>query len=173
MDLKKHIREVPNWPINGVNFKDITTILQDPITFKYTIDEMIKPYIGQKIDKIVAIDARGFLFATPMAYQLNSGVSLVRKKGKLPSITIEEEYQKEYGPDILTMHQDAILPGEKVVVVDDILATGGTMEASINMIEKLGGEVVGCSFVIDLPFLGGSEKLKKYPLNFLVSYDSE
>ena len=173
MDLKKYIREVPNWPITGVNFKDITTILQNPAAFKFTVDTLVKPYLGQKIDKIVAIDARGFLFATPMAYQLGAGVGLVRKKGKLPYLTIEEEYQKEYGPDTLTIHQDAIRPGEKVVVVDDLLATGGTMAASIKMIEKLGGQVVGCSFVIDLPFLGGSQKLKKYPLHFIVSYDSE
>jgi len=173
MDLKKYIREVPNWPVAGVSFKDITTILQNQAVFKYTIDELIKPYRNQRIDKIVAIDARGFLLATPMAYLMNTSVSLVRKKGKLPYLTIQEEYQKEYGPDILTMHQDAITPGEKVIVVDDLLATGGTMEASIKMIEKLGGEVVGCSFIIDLPFLGGSKNLSKYPLHFLVSYDSE
>jgi adenine phosphoribosyltransferase len=173
MDLKQYIREVPNWPINGVNFKDITTILQDPLAFKYTIDELIKPYVGQKIDKLVAIDARGFLLAAPMAYLLGVGVSLVRKKGKLPSTTIEQEYQKEYGPDILAMHSDTISSGEKVAVIDDLLATGGTMEASIKMVEQLGGEVIGCSFIVDLPFLGGSQKLSKYPLHSLVSYDSE
>ena len=173
MDLKKYIREISDWPIKGVGFKDITTILSDPVIFKYTIDELAKPYLGQKIDKVVAIDARGFLLATPVAYQLNAGVSLVRKKGKLPFSTIEESYQMEYGPNTLTMHQDAVLPGEKVIIVDDLLATGGTLEASIKMVEKLGGQIIGCSFIIDLPFLGGSQKLSQYPLHYLVSYDAE
>lgn len=173
MNLKSHIREVPNWPISGVNFKDITTLLQDPKLFKYVIDQMTKPYLNKTIDKIVAIDARGFLLATPIAYKLGCGVSLVRKKGKLPYQTIEKEYQKEYGPDILTMHQDTIKPGEKVIIVDDLLATGGTVIATVDLVEKLGGEVVGMSFIIDLPFLDGSKKLNKYNPKFLVTYDHE
>jgi len=173
MDIKSKIREVPDWPINGVNFKDITTLLQDPTVFKYVIDEMIKPYAGKHIDKIVAIDARGFLLATPMAYLMGCGVSLVRKKGKLPYETIEASYQKEYGPDTLAMHKDTIIKGDQILIVDDLLATGGTIGATVEMIEKLEGEIVGMSFIIDLPFLGGSKKLSKYNINYLVNYESE
>lgn len=173
MNLKTKIREIPNWPIKGVNFKDITTLLQDGKVFKYVINEMLKPYKAAKINKIVAIDARGFLLATPIAYKLGVGVCLVRKKGKLPYKIIEEKYEKEYGPDILTMHEDTIKKGDKVLIVDDLLATGGTMEATIKLVEKLGGEIVGISLIIDLPFLGGSKKLSKYKLHWLVHYDSE
>lgn len=172
IDLKKYIREIPDWPVKGVNFKDITTLLQNPKIFKYTIDQMCKPYLKIKIDKIVAIDARGFLLATPMAYKMNCGVVLVRKKGKLPYKIIEKEYKKEYGIDILTMHQDSIKKGEKVLIVDDLLATGGTIAATAEMVESLGGKITGMSFIIDLPFLGGSEKLKKYKLEYLIKYDS-
>lgn len=126
-----------------------------------------------KIDKIVAIDARGFLLASPIAYKINCGLSLVRKKGKLPYTTIEKNYQKEYGPDTLTMHRDTIKPGEKVLIVDDLLATGGTVAAAASMVEELGGKIVGMTFIIDLPFLGGSKKLQKYKLNWLVAYESE
>lgn len=173
MDLKPHIREVPNWPITGVNFKDITTLLQNPKLYRYVINKMTKPFLEKKINKVVAIDARGFLLATPIAYKLNCGVSLVRKKGKLPYKTIEESYQKEYGPDTLTMHQDTIYQGEKVLIVDDLLATGGTVLATIKMVERLGGQIVGITFIINLPFLGGAKKLQKYKLSWLVSYDSE
>lgn len=173
MDLKLYIREVPNWPINGVNFKDITTLLQDAKLFRYVVDKMTEPFLKKHIDKIVAIDARGFLLATPIAYKLGCGVSLIRKKGKLPFKTIEKSYQKEYGPDTLTMHKDTIKQGEKVLIVDDLLATGGTVVAAASMVEELGGQIVGMTFIVDLPFLGGSKKLQKYNLNWLVSYDSE
>lgn len=173
MDLKTTIREVPNWPVQGVNFKDITTILQDGKVFKYVINEMIKPFKTTRIDKIVGIDARGFLLATPIAYKLGVGVCLVRKKGKLPHKTIEEKYDKEYGPDILTMHEDTIKKEDHVLIIDDLLATGGTACATVKLVERLGGKVIGISFIIDLPFLGGSKKLNKYKLNFLTSYDSE
>lgn len=173
MNLKNHIREIPDWPIKGVSFKDITTLLQDPATFRYVVDTMAKPFVDSNIDKVVAIDARGFILAGSIAYHLGCGVVLVRKKGKLPYQTIEESYQKEYGPDTLTMHSDSIKPGEKVLVIDDLLATGGTMLATIKMIEKLDGEVVGISLIVDLPFLGGSKALSKYNLHCLVSYDHE
>jgi adenine phosphoribosyltransferase len=173
MDLKSKIREVPDWPIKGVNFKDITTLLQDGETFQYVIDELLKPFENEKIDKIVAIDARGFLLATPIAYKIGAGVCLVRKKGKLPHRTIEETYEKEYGPDTVTMHEDTVKRGEKVLIIDDLLATGGTLEAAIKMVEKLGGEIIGVGLIIDLPFLGGSEKLKKYNIHSLVSYQGE
>jgi adenine phosphoribosyltransferase len=173
MDLKPFIREVPDWPIKGVNFKDITTLLQNPKTYKHVIDQLTKPYLSSRIDKVVAIDARGFLLATPIAYKIDAGVCLVRKNGKLPYETIQATYQKEYGPDTLTMHKDTISLGEKVIIVDDLLATGGTMMATVKMVEKLGGEIKGISFIVDLPFLGGRKKLKKYNLNWLVSYDKE
>lgn len=173
MDLKSKIREIPDWPIRGVNFKDITTLLQDGKIFKYVINKMTQPHKGKKIDKVVAIDARGFLLASVIAYKIGCGVCLVRKKGKLPYKTIEETYQKEYGPDTITMHKDTIKKGERVLMVDDLIATGGTMKAAIALVEKLGGRVVGISIIIDLPFLEGSKKLSKYKLNWLVSYDTE
>lgn len=173
MNLKSKIREIPDWPIKGVNFKDVTTLFENKDTFKYIVDKLTTPFVGKNIDKVVAIDARGFLLATPMAYKLDAGVCLVRKKGKLPYKIIKQTYQKEYGHDILTIHKDTIKPGEQVLVVDDLLATGGTMMATIKLVEKLGGKVVGVAFIIDLPFLGGSQKLKKYKLHYLVSYESE
>lgn len=173
MNLKKYIREVPNWPQKGINFKDITTLLQNPDLFRLTINEMAKPFTNKKIDKVVAIDARGFLLAAPVAYKIKAGLCLVRKKGKLPFKTIEEYYEKEYGKDILAIHSDAIKRGEKVLIIDDLLATGGTAIATVRLVEKLGGKIIGMSFIIDLPFLGGSTELKKYKLNFLVTYDKE
>jgi len=172
-NVKQYIREVPDWPKSGVNFKDITPLLQDAKIFKTLIDSLTEPYSDKKIDKIVVIDARGFLLGTAMAYKLGCGVSLVRKKGKLPYKTIEESYEKEYGPDTLTMHADAVTLNEKVLIVDDLMATGGTMQATVNMVEKLGGEIIGISVIVDLPFLGGSEKFKKYNFKSLVSYQSE
>lgn len=173
MNIKSYIREVPNWPIKGVSFKDITTLIQNSKAFKYVIDKMTEPFLNKKIDKVVAIDARGFLLATPIAYKIGSGVCLVRKKGKLPFKIIEESYKKEYGFDVLTMHQDTIVKGEKILIIDDIIATGGTIETTIKLVKRLGGRVVGISSIIDLPFLGGSKKLKKYNLHYLISYDEE
>lgn len=173
MDLKSKIREIPDWPKKGVSFKDITTLLQEGETFKYVIDKLIEPFLKERIDKVIAIDARGFLLASPIAYRIGSAVCLVRKKGKLPYRVIEEIYEKEYGFDVLTIHKDTIKSGEKVLIVDDLLATGGTIAATIRLVERLGGEIVGISCIIDLPFLGGSKKLEKYKLNCLVSYGKE
>lgn len=172
MDLKLKIREIPNWPIKGVSFKDITTLLQDGKTFKYVVNKLMEPFLKEKIDKVVDIDARGFLLASPIAYKIGCGVCLVRKRGKLPYKIIEEKYDKEYGQDALAIHRDSIKRGEQILVVDDLIATGGTVETIIKLVERLGGKVVGVSFIIDLPFLGGSKKLKNYKLNYLVSYDS-
>ncbi len=174
-DLKNKIREVPDWPKKGVNFKDITTLLQDKNTFRRTIDSIAEFFEGEKVDKVVGIDARGFLIAAPLAYKLNAGLAIVRKLGKLPFRTIEQEYTLEYGKDILQMHTDAILPGEKVILADDLIATGGTAVATCDLVKKLGGEILGIGFVIDLPFLGGSERLKKngYNVQSLIKYDSE
>ena len=175
MDLDSKIRKVPNWPKEGILFYDITTLLEDPEAFRYVVDKMIEPFKNEKIDKIVAIDARGFLLATPIALELNVGVCLVRKKGKLPYKTIEASYQKEYGPDTITMNEDTIKPGEKVLIVDDLLATGGTMLATVDLIKQLGGEIVGIDLIINLSFLSGLAKLKERGLDvhYLIEYDNE
>jgi len=175
MDLKEKIREVQDWPKKGVNFKDITTLLQDPKFFKEVIDLISKPFKNQAIDKIIGIDARGFLIAAPVAYKLGTGLSIVRKKDKLPFDTIEKEYELEYAKEIIQMHKDAVKKGEKVVLIDDLAATGGTALATCDLIEELGGEIIEICFVVDLPFLGGSDKLKDrgYKIRSLVSYDSE
>ena len=171
--LKLFIREVPDWPVKGMIFYDITTLLQSPKLFKFIVDAMLDPFKDMKIDKVVAIEARGFLLGAPIAYKIGCGVSLVRKEGKLPYKTIKESYEKEYGLDVLAMHEDTIKKGEKVLVVDDLIATGGTLKATTKMVERLGGEVVGVTAIVDLPFLGGSKKLSEYKLNCLVCYDEE
>lgn len=173
MNLKQHIREIPDWPKTGVSFKDITTLLEDKKIFKYIIDKMCQPYIGQQVDKIVGIDARGFLLASAMAYKLNAGISIVRKKGKLPYKTKSRDYTLEYASETVEMHEDTIKRGEKVVVIDDLVATGGTLKATCELVEDMGGEILGISYIIDLPYLGGSKKLEKYDLHYLVSYESE
>ena len=186
MNLKSKIREVQDWPKVGVNFKDITTLLEDKEVFKYVIDKLCEPYEKKslftsplrkgrkiKVEKLVAIDARGFILASAMAYKMGVGVCLVRKKGKLPYKTKSRDYDLEYGSNTIEMHEDSIKENEKVVIVDDLIATGGTMLASCELIEEMKGEIVGISCVIDLPFLNGSEKLKKYKLNYLVEYRSE
>lgn len=173
MDLKSKIREIPDWPIKGVNFKDISTIIEDPEALKFVIDKLMEPYQGQKIDKVVGIDARGFLLCSIMAYKLGAGCVMIRKKGKLPWKTINKEYALEYGTNTIEMHKDSIKPGEKVIIVDDLLATGGTMAATVDLVKQLGGEILGISFIIDLVFLKGKEKIKGYPIYTLVEYESE
>lgn len=170
MDLKSKVRDIPDWPKPGVNFKDITPLLHDAAAFKQAIDELAVPYEGKKIDVVVAIDARGFLLATAVAYKLGAGVALVRKAGKLPYKTISESYDLEYGSNVVEMHEDAVAPGQKVLIVDDVLATGGTMAAAIKMVKKLGGEIIGISFLIGLSFLNGKEKLKDYEVKELLVY---
>lgn len=173
-NLKNKIREVQDWPKKGVNFKDVTTLLVDPDAFRKIIDVISLELLG-KAGKIASIDARGFIFAAPVAVRIGAGLVPVRKKGKLPAETIEVQYEKEYGPDTLVIHKDAIKKGEKIALVDDLIATGGSALAAIELVEKLGGKVVETVFVIDLPFLGGSKKLqdKGYKVKSLVSYDSE
>ncbi|MBU1130564.1 adenine phosphoribosyltransferase [Patescibacteria group bacterium] len=173
MNLKSKIREIPDWPIKGVNFKDISTIIEDKEAFRYVIDKLLEPYQGQKIDKVVGIDARGFLFCSAMAYRLGAGCVMIRKKGKLPWKTIGQDYALEYGANTIEMHQDSIKPGERVIIVDDLLATGGTMAATVDLVKQLGGEIAGISFIIDLVFLKGKEKIKDYPVHTLVEYESE
>ncbi len=175
MDLKSTIREIPDWPKDGINFKDITTLLLDPSAFREAIDSLAKPFEGQGIDKILGIDARGFLLAAPIAYSLKTGLAIVRKIGKLPAKTISREYTLEYASNTIEMHEDAVRPGEKVVLIDDLCATGGTALAACDLIEELGGKIAGVSFLIDLPFLQGSKKLKDrgYIVRSLIDYDSE
>lgn len=175
MDLKSKIREIPDWPKPGVNFKDITTLLEDKEAFTYAVNLLAAPFTGQKIDKVVGIDARGFLLAAPVAYKLKTGLAIVRKKGKLPSNCIQIEYTLEYASNTIEMHDDAVKPGENVILIDDLCATGGTALAACDLIEKLGGKIIGIGFLIDLPFLKGSKKIKDrgHELYSLVEYDSE
>lgn len=174
-NLKNKIREIPDWPKKGVNFKDITTLLQDKDAFREMINLLAESFKGKEIDKVVGIDARGFLIASPVAYSLCCGLAIVRKPGKLPFRTIEKKYDLEYGSNAIEMHTDAISSGDKVILIDDLIATGGTAEATCDLVEELGGKIIGAGFVIDLPFLGGSEKLKKrgYEIISLINYDSE
>lgn len=161
MTIKSKIRTVPNYPKHGIMFRDITTLLNDPMGFKLTIDQLIARYKPMKIDKIAAIESRGFIFGAPLAYFLNIGFVPIRKKGKLPAETIGYDYDLEYGKDRIEIHVDAISKGEKVLLVDDLIATGGTAEAATKLISSVGGEVEECCFVIDLPDLGGSKRLEK------------
>ena len=161
MSIKSKIRTIENYPIDGVMFRDITTLLQDPEGLRESSDQLVRRYKDLKIDKIVAIEARGFILGAPLAYLLNIGLVLIRKPGKLPSQTINQEYKLEYGSDMVEIHTDAIKKGEKVLIVDDLIATGGTAEAAVRLVQKVQGEIVECCFIIDLPDLGGSEKLEK------------
>jgi adenine phosphoribosyltransferase len=161
MTIKSKIRTVPNYPKHGIMFRDITTLLNDPMGFKLTIDQLIARYKPMKIDKIAAIESRGFILGAPLAYFLNIGFVPIRKKGKLPAETIGQDYDLEYGKDRIEIHVDAISKGEKVLLVDDLIATGGTAEAATKLISLVGGEVEECCFVIDLPDLGGSKRLEK------------
>ncbi|NCD33648.1 MAG: adenine phosphoribosyltransferase [Spartobacteria bacterium] len=162
--IKESIRDVPDFPVPGVLFKDITPVLECPETFRGVIDLFADRYDGVKIDKIAAVDARGFLFGAALAYKLGIGLIPVRKKGKLPYTCEEMTYDLEYGTNTLTLHTDAIHPGERVLIIDDLLATGGTADASAKLVEKLGGEVVELAFLIELAFLNGRDKLKDYTI---------
>jgi adenine phosphoribosyltransferase len=161
MPVKSRIRTVPHYPKQGIMFRDITTLLKDPIGLRVTIDELARRYADMKIDKIAGIEARGFILGAPLAYVLGKGFIPIRKKGKLPAETIGHDYELEYGTDRIEIHTDAIAPGEKVLLVDDLIATGGTADAACKLIEKMGGEIVECCFVIDLPDIGGRARLEK------------
>jgi len=170
MDLEKIIRDVPDFPKAGIVFKDITTLLQDGDAFRQALNQMMKKYLDEKIDKVLAVEARGFVFGGVLAYKLGCGFVPARKPGKLPYRTIGEEYILEYGSNALEIHEDSIRPGERVLIVDDLLATGGTALAAAKLAEKLGGEVVGIEFLIELSFLHGREKLSRYKVNSLITY---
>jgi adenine phosphoribosyltransferase len=172
-DLRNIIRSIPDFPKKGIVFRDITTLLKDKEAFRKSIDILFEIYKSVPIDKVVSIESRGFIFGSVLAYKLHSGFIPVRKPKKLPAKTIKEEYQLEYGTDSLEIHIDAIKNGEKVLIVDDLLATGGTVQAVCRLVEKLGGEIVGLAFLIELSFLKGREKLKGYDVYSIIKYDSE
>ena len=159
-DVRAYIRTIPDFPHEGIMFRDVTTLFNDPRGFRMAVDQLVHPYAGRRIDKVAGLEARGFILGGAVAHQLSTGFTPIRKKGKLPAATIEEAYQLEYGEAVVEIHDDAILAGEQVLLVDDLLATGGTAEAGVKLIERLGGEVVACAFVIDLPDLGGRKRLE-------------
>ena len=173
MDLKSIIRNVPDFPKQGIMFRDITTLLQDKDALQFIIDQLHSYYKDKNISKIVGIESRGFIIGTALAYRLGCGFVPIRKPGKLPFTTYREEYQLEYGTDAMEIHTDAIAPGEKVLIHDDLLATGGTITAACNLIKKMKGEIVGLSFIIELSFLHPRKKLQGYDILSLVQYDSE
>jgi len=172
--IKSRIRTIPNFPKPGIMFRDITTLIKDAEGFARVLDILEERYKNKEIDLIAGIESRGFIIASALASRLKKGVIPIRKPGKLPFETVREEYSLEYGKDAVEIHKDAIRPGEKILLVDDLLATGGTANAAGNLIEKLGGEVVECCFVIDLPDLGGSKKIReKWPVYSIVSFEGE
>ncbi len=159
-EVRDYIRTIVDFPHEGIMFRDVTTLFADPRGFRIAIDQLLHPYAGMQIDKVVGLEARGFILGGAIAHQLTKGFVPIRKKGKLPGTTISQDYKLEYGEAIVEIHDDALSRGEKVLVVDDLLATGGTAEAGIKLIERLGAEVVGCAFIIDLPELGGRRRLE-------------
>lgn len=170
-ELKSKIRDIRDFPTEGILFRDITTLLKEPRAFKYVLDQMATAYIQSNVEIVVGIESRGFIFGGAMAHELGAGFVPVRKLGKLPAKTIEIEYELEYGRDALAMHEDAIRPGQRVLVVDDLLATGGTMAATLRLVEQSGGTVVGVGFLIELAFLKGRARLRDHPITSLIVYD--
>ena len=160
MPIASKIRTIPDYPKPGIMFRDVTTLLKDPVGLRITVNELVNRYSGMKIDKVAGIEARGFILGAPLAYMLGVGFVPIRKKGKLPAETVSQEYALEYGTDVIEIHKDAIAEGDRVLLVDDLIATGGTAEAAIALIQILGGDIVECSFVVDLPELGGRQRLE-------------
>jgi adenine phosphoribosyltransferase len=170
-ELRSKIRDIKDFPTEGILFKDITTLLKDGPAFRAVVDMFSARYGKERVDVVVGIESRGFIFGGALAHQLGAGFVPVRKLGKLPAKTIEVEYELEYGRDALAVHEDAVQPGQRVLVVDDLLATGGTMAATLRLVEQLGGKVVGVAFMIELAFLHGRERLKNFPVHSLIVYD--
>ncbi len=173
MDLKAYIRNVKDFPKTGIMFRDITTLLKNPEAFDYTLNQLYGFAKDLKINKVVGIESRGFIFGSLLAHKLKCGFIPVRKPGKLPAEKVSSSYSLEYGEDKLEMHRDAIQPGDKVLVHDDLLATGGTMNAVCHLIEKLGGEIVQVSFIVELSYLNGRDKLRPYDVRSIVNYENE
>ncbi len=170
IDFKKLIREIPDYPKPGILFYDITTLLKDPVGLHWTVDVLANTFLTQKIDQVIGIEARGFIFAPMVAYRLNAGFVPARKPNKLPADRASVSYSLEYGKDAIEIHRDAIKPGQEVVIIDDLLATGGTAAATASLVESLGGRVAGIGFIIELEFLKGREKLSQYEIHSVVKY---
>ncbi|MCK5836531.1 MAG: adenine phosphoribosyltransferase [Desulfobacula sp.] len=173
MDLKETIRSIPNWPIDGVIFRDLTTLMNNPQAFRESCDILYERYKDMGVEKIVGIDARGFIFGAVLAYKLGVGFVPVRKNGKLPSKTIQEDYSLEYGKDILEIHEDAFEKGEKVVIVDDLIATGGTVGATVKLVRKAGGQILECAFIIELPDLKGRDQIPDCNVFAITEFEGE
>ena len=161
MTIKSHIRTIPHYPKQGVMYRDITTLLKDSVSFRATINELVNRYTGAKIDVVAAVEARGFIIGAALAFQLGVGFVPIRKKGKLPAETVGQDYELEYGTDRIEMHVDAVSKGDYVLLVDDLIATGGTAEAACKLVENMGGSITECCFVVDLPDLGGRKRLEE------------
>ena len=168
--LRERIREIPDFPKPGILFYDITTLLKDPAAFKEAIDLLTEPYRDTKVDVVVGMESRGFIFSAPMAYQLDAGFVPVRKLGKLPAETVSVEYELEYGTNTLEIHKDAIAPGQKVLIVDDLLATGGTVLGTVELVKQLKAEVVGLAFLVELLFLKGRDRLDGHEIHSVIRY---
>lgn len=172
-DLRNSIRTIPDYPKPGIMFRDVTTLMGDARAFRTTIDLMVQPFAGVRIDKVAGIEARGFIIGGAIAHQLSIGFIPIRKKGKLPFKTIQQSYDLEYGQDVVEIHEDAVKPGENVLVVDDLIATGGTCEAGIKLLERAGAQVIGTSFIVDLPELGGRKRIEAMGKSVLTLIDFE
>jgi len=172
-DLKASVRAIPDYPKPGIMFRDITTLLADARAFRRAVDELVNPWAGNKIDKVAGMEARGFIIGGAVAHQVSAGFVPIRKKGKLPHTTVRIAYSLEYGLDEMEMHADAVLPGERVILVDDLIATGGTAEGAVKLLRQIGANVVAACFIIDLPDLGGADKLRAMdvPVRTLMSFD--
>jgi adenine phosphoribosyltransferase len=173
MDLKETIRSIPGWPIKGVIFRDLTTLMQDPKAYREACDILYERYKDMGIDKIVGIDARGFVFGAVLAYKLGIGFVPVRKKGKLPWKTIQETYSLEYGEDTLEIHEDAVEKGEKIVIVDDLIATGGTVGATVKLVKKLGADIIECAFIVELPDLKGRDQIQNCKVFAITEFEGD
>jgi adenine phosphoribosyltransferase len=169
-ELRAKIREIPDFPKPGILFYDITTLLKEPEAYRAAIDAMLAPYAGRKIDIVVGMESRGFIFSAPMAYQLGAGLVPVRKLGKLPAETISVEYALEYGSNTLEIHRDAIQPGQQVLIVDDLLATGGTVRGTVDLVRRLEGDIVGLAFLVELGFLKGRDRLPDQVVTSVIEY---
>jgi len=172
-DLKSFVRTIPDYPRPGVQFRDITTLLGDAAAFRRAVDELVRPWVGSRIDRVAGIEARGFILGGAMAHQLSAGFVPIRKRGKLPHSTVRVAYSLEYGIDEMEMHTDAISPGERIILADDLIATGGTAEAAVKLLRSLGGELLAACFIIDLPSLGGARKLEALgvPVRTLIAFE--
>jgi adenine phosphoribosyltransferase len=173
MNLKETVRSIPGWPMEGVIFRDLTTLMKDPAALRTSCDILVDRYQEQKIDKVVGIDARGFVFGAVLAYRLGVGFIPVRKKGKLPAESIEVSYSLEYGSGTLEIHKDSFTPGERVVIVDDLIATGGTIGAAVKLVENLGAEIIECAFLIELPDLKGRQQLNGHKIYAMMEFEGE